>query len=58
MADNQPGRSRESGNRNRDQRQRAKRLTDRMDRWSVDDDGDRGRAHRRSRAVPQVRRSS
>ena len=38
MADNQPGRSRESGNRNRDQRRKAKRITERMDRWSVDDD--------------------
>jgi hypothetical protein len=54
MADNQPGRSREAGNRNRAQRQQAKRLTARQDRWAVDDDSGT-RSHRRSR---QLRRRS
>lgn len=58
MADNQPGRSREAGNRNREQRQRARRLTDRQDFWAVGDDDRGGRAHRRTRVARQARRRS
>lgn len=58
MADNQPGRARETGDRNRDQRLRARQITERMDRWSADDDDRGGRPHRRSRAVRQARRRS
>lgn len=55
MADNQPGRSRETGDRNRDQRQRARRITERMDRWAVEDDDRGGRPHRRTRQARRVR---
>jgi hypothetical protein len=57
MADNQPGRPREAGDRHREQRQRARRLTGRQDFWAVDDDRG-GRVHRRSRVALQLRRRS
>lgn len=49
MADNQPGRSREAGDRNRAQRRQARRLQQRQDLWEAPDDDRAGRAHRQSR---------
>ncbi len=53
MAGNRSGRSREAGDRNRVQRQQARRLQQRQDFWDVPDDS--GRPHRRSRGARQFR---
>lgn len=48
MTDNRPERSEEAGNRSRDQRQRARTIIARMDRWEMPGD-EGGKAHRRNR---------
>ena len=61
MADQHADRSRAAGNRNRQQRQQARRLVENIERWETadEDEGDGGRPlHRRTRARLVRRRSS